>query len=163
MNHEQILQVYRLRIFIETEMIKDTRWPSEDELNFMDKKYDQFHDELAAGHLELAHELYRDLYFARVELSRLDLFSREAKRLFQQTVPYRMANFAARLAEDSDLKNMRKSDGLLQSALRAHDAEALTACVLGTLTSTIEAVGRLDIDDVNRRRGRGRKLLEAIG
>lgn len=162
MDNAQILQIYRLRIFIETEMIKDTRWPTEAELAFMENKYDQFHEELAAGHLERAHELYRDLYYARVELSRLDLFSREAKRLFQQTVPYRMANFASSRAEDPELKEMRLKDRAMLSALRAHDAEALTLSVLGTLNSTIGAIGRVDVGEMTRRRGRGRKFLETV-
>ena len=160
MDTAQILQVYRMRSFFETEMIKDTRWPTADGLECMETMFSQFHDELAAGHLERAHELYRDLYFARVDLSNLDLFAREAKRLFQQTVPYRMATFAVSRADDPELKSMRRLDALLLDALRANDAAALTVSVLGTLNSTIHALERVDVEEVTRRRGRGRTFLE---
>jgi len=162
MTKQQILQIYRLRIFIETEMVRDIRWPSEEEVAEMEAQYEVFHEELAAGHLERAHDLYRDLYFARAELSRLDLFAREARRLFSQTVPYRMANFVNALRSEAGIETIRRKDAAMLEAFRARDVDDLVSAVYGTLHSTMVTLEQLDDDEIFGKPRRRRRTLAAV-
>jgi DNA-binding GntR family transcriptional regulator len=122
---KQVDQLYEMRILIETKLLRTIRWPTAEELAFIEKVTMQWMDELIEGDLEAANETYGLSLSSVWELSPLDLFIREANRFWWRTNPYRTVVFASIRAADPGINRFREDSRELLDGLKAHDRNAL--------------------------------------
>jgi DNA-binding GntR family transcriptional regulator len=140
LDNRQVAQLYRLRILVETEVLETIRWPDADELELLSSFNQLCIDRTLEGNTEEGIEADRAFVFNLWGLSPLDLFVREAERLWHLAEPYRNAGLATRRAIDPTVSGLRHSRAIIFEALRGQDRESLIAAIVQERSGVIETI-----------------------
>jgi DNA-binding GntR family transcriptional regulator len=125
MGDSEVEQIYRLRIFIEPEVMRSIRPTSAAELNELEATLDRMETCILARRFADALDEERLFFFALFDMSPLGFLATEAKRLWDISEPYRSElNLAARTADPS-LGRVRKTRREMLEVIRNGDREEL--------------------------------------
>jgi DNA-binding GntR family transcriptional regulator len=140
LDSDQVAQLYRLRILVETEILSTIRWPDDDEFKILESLMQQCVDQIAEGNIEDGIEVERAFTFRLWALSPLELFVREAERLWHLADPYRHASLATRRALDPTVEGFRLGRSKIVEAIRDHDRESLIDGIVQQRQYVIELI-----------------------
>jgi DNA-binding GntR family transcriptional regulator len=114
-----LAQIYRMRELLETELLGTLAKPKAEEIRNIVRQNERMAEAMAAGNVSEALSANRDFHFAIFELSSLDLFQKELRRLWQLSEGYR----ATYLWLPETQKRVVLEHGEIISALRKYDLE----------------------------------------
>lgn len=118
-------QIYRIRQFLEPEILRSIRWPNEEELASIRQDDAACIQAMRRGDLAEALTQEQHFYFSIYELSSLSFMVNEVKRLWSIADPYRTAAFAGMMATDPNFDRLQTGHARILAALADHDAEAM--------------------------------------
>jgi DNA-binding GntR family transcriptional regulator len=113
---EQFRQIVFLLEYIETELIRSVRWPTQDELRRLRELNEKVLDAADASDLATVTDLNRQLHFMVFRLSPQEFLLAEAERYWQLAQPYRLLHVAS-----SDMARSAHQHEELIDALAAQD------------------------------------------
>ena len=118
-------QIYRMRQFLEPEILRSIRWPTEEELASIRAADVACIEAMRRGDLAEALTQEQDFYFSLYDLSSLSFMVNEVKRLWSIADPYRTAAFAGMMVTDPNVERLSSGHARILSALVDHDAEEI--------------------------------------
>lgn len=121
----EMKQLYRMRMFVEEEILRTIRWPSKDEIADFGELSSRYRRILATGDITTAMDCWREYTKKLFDLSSLEFTVGEAMRLWEMAAPYRVIGLTAQLLQDRNLRSVEKGCTQQLNALRKHDVEAL--------------------------------------
>ena len=116
-------QIYRIRQFLEPEILRSIRWPTEAELQRVRAADEACVQAMRRGDLAEALTQEQDFYFSIYDLSPLSFMVNEVKRLWSIADPYRTAAFAGMMVTDPNVERLSNAHARILAALVDHDAE----------------------------------------
>jgi DNA-binding GntR family transcriptional regulator len=138
MGDSEVEQIYRLRIFIEPEVMLSLRPMTPDEVDELEAILDRMETCILARRFADALDEERLFLFQLFDLSPLNFLAGEAKRLWDISEPYRSElNLAARTADPS-LGRLRKTRREMLEIARRGDTEQLAEIVRAQRRSALE-------------------------
>lgn len=123
-------QIYRMRQFLEPEILRSICWPNEEELARIRQADVGCIAAMRNGDLAEALTQEQHFYFSIYDLSSLSFMVGEVKRLWSIADPYRTAAFAGMMVNDPTLERLQAGHSLIIGALVDHDAEAMVKQVV---------------------------------
>ena len=136
-------QIYRIRQFLEPEIVRSIRWPSEDEIENLRSIATSAEREMLKHDAEGLSEGQR-LYFAIYDLSPLRMMVREMKRYWSLADPYRIAFANTQLEQDPKCEWLFARHERLLRALTNHDMESLVDQIVSGTTLPLQRLLRQD-------------------
>lgn len=91
----EMAQLYRIRLALESEVLRTIRWPNDEEMAQFITLRDSVVTSLKNGDIHRALEFVRRFSFALFDLCPLDLLVRETKRFWDMAAMYRALSFRA--------------------------------------------------------------------
>ena len=140
MDASEMEQVYRIRRFLEPEIVRSIRWPEPHELAALERAADRFLEAFVAGDISSALVEEQCFFFGLYDLSPLGFMVNEVKRLWAIADPYRTAAFTATRLTDSGGTSMREAHDVFLDALRRHDHDAIIERILRGRRAVVEYV-----------------------
>ena len=138
MGDSEVEQIYRLRIFIEPEVLRAMRPPSGTEMEALEGALRSMEAAIDAGAFADALDEERTFLFQLFDLSPLAFMASEAKRLWDISEPYRSElNLAAQIA-DRTLSNLRATRQAMLDAVRDEDADRVADIVFSQRSTALE-------------------------
>lgn len=138
MGASEMVQVYRIRLFLEPEVLRSIRPPTPEELQKFASTVDACFEALAAKHVATALEAERSFFFALYDLSTARIMAREAKRLWDLAEPYRTAALVTSSMSDPGVPQLRATRDAMLDALGRMDREALVRLVVEERTRVVD-------------------------
>jgi DNA-binding GntR family transcriptional regulator len=118
-------QIYRMRQFLEPEILRSIRWPNDDELARIRDADAGCIAAMVSGDLAEALTQEQHFYFSIYGLSPLSFMVGEVKRLWSIADPYRTAAFAGMMITDPTVERLRTGHIRIINALVEHVTEDL--------------------------------------
>ena len=143
LDNAQIAQLYRIRILVETEVLQSLDWPSPEALRELEEGVQAYLDLEASGEAMVADEKLRTCLFQLWDHSPLDIFVREAKRLWHLTDPYRLARAAIMRDVDPGQVALRERSAEMLQAIADHDRDLLIQNMIESRSTVAYAVTQL--------------------
>jgi DNA-binding GntR family transcriptional regulator len=143
LDNAQIEQLYRIRILVETEVLQSLEWLSPEVVREIEADANEWIDLEASGDAMAADEKLRKHLFLLWDHSPLDIFVREAKRLWHLTDPYRLARAAIMRDVDPGLVALRARTAEMIRAIEEHDRDALIHTMVESRSTVAYAVTQL--------------------
>jgi len=140
MDASEMDQVYRLRRFLEPEIVRTIRWPGPDELAALQESADGLLEAFVAGDIANALVEEQRFFFGIYDLSPLGFMVAEVKRLWAIADPYRTAAFTATRLGDPAGARFREGHDRILRALREHDHDAIIERILAGRRAVVEYV-----------------------
>lgn len=137
-------QIYRMRQFLEPEILRSIRWPNEDELARIRQADAACIAAMEKGDLAQALTEEQDFYFSIYDLSSLSFMVGEVKRLWSIADPYRTAAFAGMMVSDPTFERLRAGHSRIVGALVDHDAEVMVNQVVTGRARVVQYVRSTD-------------------
>jgi DNA-binding GntR family transcriptional regulator len=138
LNASEMKQLYRIRMFMEEEILRSIRWPTEPEIDALSELFARYRRLFLAGDVTAAMDCWRSYTEGMFDLSPLKLMISEAMRLWEMASPYRMVGLTTQLIRDPELLGMEAVRLAQQEALRSRDIEALIASFVRDRTATTD-------------------------
>jgi DNA-binding GntR family transcriptional regulator len=113
---EQLEQIHHLLEFLETELIRTARWPTDDELAALRSINSQITRAAAERDVSAVSQLNRELHRRIFQLSSLAIYLAEAEKFWTLSEPYRMLHVAT-----TDAAIAAEQHEQLIDAFAAHD------------------------------------------
>ena len=113
---DQFRQIVFLLDYLETELIRTARWPTDEELRQLRDVNARVFEAAKAADLATVTDLNRQLHFTVFRLSPQEFLLAEAERLWKLAQPYRLLHVAS-----SDLNRSARQHEELIDTLAAHD------------------------------------------
>lgn len=113
---DQFRQIVFLLDYLETELIRTARWPTDEELRRLRDLNARVFEAAKAADLATVTDLNRQLHFTIFRLSPQEFLLAEAERLWKLAQPYRLLHVAS-----SDMNRSARQHEELIDALAAHD------------------------------------------
>jgi DNA-binding GntR family transcriptional regulator len=130
MQASEMEQIYRIRRFLEPEILRSIRWPDKAELAVLRGADERCINALRRGDLAEALTQEQQFYFSIYDLSSLSFMIAEVKRLWSIADPYRTAAFAGMMINDPSFDRLRSGHGRILEALVARDVETIVEQVV---------------------------------
>jgi DNA-binding GntR family transcriptional regulator len=140
MQASEMEQIYRIRQFLEPEILRSIRWPNETELAVLRRADEGCLAAMLRGDLAEALTQEQQFYFAIYDLSSLSFMVNEVKRLWSIADPYRTAAFAGMRINDPSCARLRAGHARILGALVDHDVEAIVDQVVTGRARVVEYV-----------------------
>lgn len=121
----EMTQLYRIRMFVEEQILRSIRWPSKEELAILGELSTRYRAILMSGDITTAMDCWREYTKTLFGLSPLEFTVSEAMRLWEMAAPYRLVGLTAQLLQDGKLRSVEKGCQQQLAALRRHDVEML--------------------------------------
>lgn len=121
----EMTQLYRIRMFVEEQILRTIRWPSREEIATLAEVATRYRAILMTGDITTAMDCWRDYTKTLFDLSPLEFTVSEAMRLWEMAAPYRVVGLTVQLLQDPKLRVVEKACQRQLAALRKHDVEAL--------------------------------------
>jgi DNA-binding GntR family transcriptional regulator len=137
-------QIYRIRQWLELEIVRSIRWPNDEELHHLSTIADSALAALRTHDVPEALSEGQRLYFAIYDLSPLTFMVREVKRFWSLADPYRIALINTQLEQDPGCEWLEASHERLLRALAKHDMESLVDHVVGGTTLPLQRLLKED-------------------
>jgi len=138
MGDSEVEQIYRLRIFVEPEVLRAIRQPTAAELDALEGALGRMDEDIAAGAFADALDEERTFIFQLFDLSPLMFMAAEAKRLWDISEPYRSEmNLAAQIA-DPTLARLRTTRHEMLEVVRTGDADRVADIVFLQRSSALD-------------------------
>jgi DNA-binding GntR family transcriptional regulator len=137
----EMVQIYRMRMLLEPEVLRSVGWPAEDELARLVTQVDRAAEAMARHDIQEAMEIDRDFYFFIYDLSPLRYIVAEVKRLWSMSDGYRSASMLGDLRTDPSASAFHRRHHEMVRALRRHDHKSLVSIVLGERQELLERLG----------------------
>lgn len=119
LNAHLLKQAYRMRELLETDLLTNIAWPSNDEM----ERLKELQQELIRSKDSVNHlvKLNREFHFAIFALADMSLFEEEIGRLWRLTEPYR----AVYLVSESTREEIIREHQMILECLSQHDRDLL--------------------------------------
>jgi DNA-binding GntR family transcriptional regulator len=140
MQASEMEQIYRIRQFLEPEILRSIRWPTEAELAVLKKADEGCIAAMQRGDLAEALTQEQQFYFSIYDLSSLSFMVNEVKRLWSIADPYRTAAFAGMRINDPNCDRLKAGHAKILNALVVRDAEAIVEQVVTGRARVVEYV-----------------------
>ena len=140
MQASEMEQIYRIRQFLEPEILRSIRWPTGAELAVLKKADEGCISAMQRGDLAEALTQEQQFYFAIYDLSSLSFMVNEVKRLWSIADPYRTAAFAGLRINDPNCDRLKAAHAKILNALVVRDAEAIVEQVVTGRARVVEYV-----------------------
>lgn len=137
-------QIYRMRQFLEPEILRSIRWPTEDELAKIRQADAGCIAAMRNGDLAEALTEEQLFYFSIYDLSSLSFMVGEVKRLWSIADPYRTAAFAGMMSNDPSFERLQAAHGRIIGALEDHDTETMVTQVVTGRARVVQYVRGTD-------------------
>jgi DNA-binding GntR family transcriptional regulator len=121
----EMTQLYRIRMFVEEEILRTIRWPSKEEIAVLGELSARYQAILMTGDITTAMDCWREYTKTLFDLSPLEFTVSEAMRLWEMAAPYRVVGLTAQLLQDGHLRKVERGLQQQLTALRRHDVEML--------------------------------------
>jgi DNA-binding GntR family transcriptional regulator len=141
MSKEDLAQILALLEFLETELLRTARWPTDDELAELRGINRGIARAAADGDFAAVNRLNSDLHLRTFRLSPLDLYVAEAERFWALSEPYRMLHVATTDAAAITEEHEQLIDALaaqdraltlrMMAAHRRHSQDAARTALMG--------------------------------
>jgi DNA-binding GntR family transcriptional regulator len=138
LNNAEMKQLYRIRMFVEEEILRSIRWPTAEELVVFEELFDRYQELFRAGDIINAMEVWRDYTLKLFNLSPLKLMISEAMRLREMASPYRMVGLTTMLVRDPELQQLEGIRHQQLTALQEHDLEPLVESIVRDRTNNVD-------------------------
>jgi DNA-binding GntR family transcriptional regulator len=139
LNTGEMRQLYQIRMFIEEQILRTIRWPTEDEIEELGDLFAQYRSLFLAGDVTAAVDCWREYTERIFSLSPLKLMISEAMRLWEMASPYRMVGLTTQLIRDPELLSIEEVRQAELAAFREHDLDALIKSFVHKRTATTDA------------------------
>jgi DNA-binding GntR family transcriptional regulator len=143
LDNAQIAQLYRIRILVETEVLQSLEWLPPEAFRELEDGVQEYLDLETSGDTSAADEKLRTCLFALWDHSPLDIFVREARRLWHLTDPYRLARAAIIRDVDPGLVALRARSAEMLRAVAEHDRDLLIRNMVESRSTVAYAVTQL--------------------
>jgi DNA-binding GntR family transcriptional regulator len=130
MQASEMEQIYRIRRFLEPEILRSIRWPDEAELAVLRLADERCIKAMQRGDLAEALTQEQQFYFSIYDLSSLSFMIGEVKRLWSIADPYRTAAFAGMRINDPNCDRLRDGHARILAALVDRDVESIVEQVV---------------------------------
>lgn len=146
MSREDLEQIHSLLEFLETELIRTVRWPTDDEVRQLRELNQEMAAAAATEDMAAVNRLNRELHTTIFRLSPLEIYLAEAEKFWTRSEPYRMLHVASTDATVAFEQHEQLIDALAARdralclrVLAAHRRETNTAAlgVLGRAGATV--------------------------
>jgi DNA-binding GntR family transcriptional regulator len=138
-------QIYRMRQFLEPEILRSIRWPNDDELAKIRQADAGCLAAMRKGDLAEALTQEQHFFFLIYDLSALSFMVGEVKRLWSIADPYRTAAFAGMMATDPTFERLETGHQLIIGALVDHDVETMIRQVVTGRSRVVQYVRGNDV------------------
>ncbi len=129
MGDSEVNQIYRLRIFVEPEVLRAIRPPCQPELDALEQALGRMDLDIAAAAFSDALDEERTFFFQLFDMSPLGFMATEAKRLWDLSEPYRSEMNPAAQLVDPTLAKLRATRREMLDLVRDGDGERLAEVV----------------------------------
>jgi DNA-binding GntR family transcriptional regulator len=140
MQASEMEQIYRIRRFLEPEILRSIRWPDESELAVLRRADQGCINALGRGDLAEALTQEQQFYFSIYDLSSLSFMIAEVKRLWSIADPYRTAAFAGMMINDPSCERLRAGHARILEALVDRDVETIVEQVVSGRDRVVQFV-----------------------
>lgn len=140
MQASEMEQIYRIRRFLEPEILRSIRWPDEAELALLRQADEGCINALRRGDLAEALTQEQQFYFSIYDLSSLSFMIAEVKRLWSIADPYRTAAFAGMMINDPSCDRLRAGHARILGALVDRDVETIVEQVVSGRDRVVQYV-----------------------
>ncbi len=140
MQASEMEQIYRIRQFLEPEILRSIRWPDEGELKVLRKADQGCISAMQRGDLAEALTQEQQFYFSIYDLSSLSFMVNEVKRLWSIADPYRTAAFAGMRINDPNCDRLRAAHARILTAMVERDVAAIVDQVVIGRARVVEYV-----------------------
>lgn len=137
-------QIYRIRQFLEPEIVRSIRWPTTEELDELRAIAESALQALLRHDVPESLSEGQRLYFMIYDLSPLTFMVREVKRYWSLADPYRIAFINTQLENDPECGWLIANHERLLAALTNRDMESLVDRIVSGTTLPLQRLLRQD-------------------
>jgi DNA-binding GntR family transcriptional regulator len=138
LNAAEMTELYRIRMFVEEEILRSIRWPSEAEIEALSELFIRYRALFLSGDITNAMDCWREYTLSLFNLSPLKFTISEAMRLWEMASPYRIVGLTTQLIRDPNLLSVEAARSAQQEALHKHDIEGLIESFIRARTATTD-------------------------